>query len=504
MRPRLALQLVTVAGTLGLASASLVACAEDEPKVRPCHGAGFWYAAGRAALTEHVDELLKGASPPSIPGKPIAVISPHAGYPIAGPVTATGYCCLRGHAYKRVIVIGFSHQRSWAYRGVEVTGELTAYKTPLGEVPIDREVCDRLLRERLFQSKPDIDRGEHSLENLLPFLQRVLEDFRIVPLLVGQMSEQDYAEAARAILPFIDDQTLLMASSDFTHFGRGFGYEPFKRDVPNQLRELADQAAAPILKCDFDGFVDHLAKTRDTICGPTAISLLLRILSMQAGAEGVRTGSDISGRITGDWSRSVTYQSFVLTRRPQTLDQPAREKLLKLARQTVTAHLSGAELPEPDPAKLPAELLADGGCFVTLESRGQLRGCIGNLKATGPLHEAVIHNAMRACQDRRFVLNPVTAKEVDQLHIELSCLTPKTMKRVANPDEIVVGRHGLVIALGDRGGLLLPQIAYRRGWTREGFLAQTCRKAGLPPDAWRRPEAEIHTFEAEVFGEPEP
>jgi len=90
---------------------------------------------------------------------------------------------------------------------------------------------------------------------------------------------------------------------------------------------------------------------------------------------------------------------------------------------------------------------------------------------------------------------------LDQLHIEISYLTP--MKRVVHTNEIVVGQHGLLISLGGRRGVLLPQVAYERGWTRAEFLAQTCRKAGLPLDAWKRPEAEIYSFEAEVFGEPE-
>jgi len=332
-------------------------------------------------------------------------------------------------------------------------------------------------------------------------LQRVLKDFSLVPLLVGRMSDRDYATAAHAIVPLVDEDTLLVASSDFTHFGPNYGYRPFRDDVPNKIRELAEQAAAALFRCDYDGFQTHLEKTQDTICGRGPILLLLRILSMQGGARGVRTAYDTSGRMTGDWTNSVTYQSLVFTRRPGALGEQDRAELLRLARQTVTAHLKGEELPQVDADKLPAALRKDGACFVTLENRGQLRGCIGNMAATGPLHEAVIHNAVSACKDSRFVNNPVTAEELDELHIEISYLTP--MKKVADTDEIVIGQHGLLIALGPQRGVLLPQVAYERGWTRDEFLAQTCRKARLPLDAWRRPEAEIYSFEAEVFGEVE-
>ena len=108
---------------------------------------------------------------------------------------------------------------------------------------------------------------------------------------------------------------------------------------------------------------------------------------------------------------------------------------------------------------------------------------------------------MSACRDSRFVYNPVKADELEELDIEISYLTP--MKRVKETDEIVVGRHGLLMSMGGRRGVLLPQVAYERGWTREEFLGQTCRKAGLPLDAWKRAEAEIYSFEAEVFGERE-
>lgn len=486
--------------------------AANEKEVRPAYCAGSWYPGNAKALAQQVDELLTAAPDAEIAGKPIAIIAPHAGYRYSAPVAAAGYRALRGHSYKRVIALAFSHRNAGRYQGLDVPRSLTAYATPLGEVPIDREVCDQLLKNPGFVSDPDVDRGEHSLELQLPFLQRVLSTaasgeagptttFKLVPLYVGRMSTKDYAAAAEAIAPWIDKDTLLVASSDFTHFGPRFGYTPFSDDKPEKLQALGDQGAAPILECDFDGFAAHLEKTGDTICGRGPIQLLLRILSVGGGAQGVRAAFDTSGNMTGDWSNSVTYQSIVFTRRPGTLGVHEREELLQLARRTVTAHLSGSQTPKVDTDQLPAGLRADGACFVTLENHGRLRGCIGNMQATGPLYKAVIRNAVSACQDYRFLQNPVTAAELDQLDIEISYLTP--MKRVEATESIVVGRHGLLIGRGPRRGVLLPQVAARRGWTREDFLAQTCRKAGLPLDAWEQEGTEIYCFEAEVFGEGE-
>lgn len=479
----------------------IVFAQEREGSVRPPAVAGTWYPGERAELAKEVDSLLDKTPPSNLPGRPIAVIAPHAGYRYSAPVAATGYRCLRGQEYKRVIVLAFSHRYANSYTGVDVPRELTAYSTPLGEVPIDREVCQDLLKKPGFVSQPGVDRGEHSLELQLPFLQRVLKEFRLVPMLVGRMTDRDYAQAAEAIKPWVDENTLIVASSDCTHFGPDHGYTPFKDDIPKRLRELADSAAAPIQQCDFDGFQAHLGKTGDTICGRNPILLLTRILSMQGGAEAVRTGMDMSGNMVGDWSNSVTYQAFVFTRRPGKLNQQERADLLTLARETVKEFLGSKKPPKIEAEKLPAAVREKGACFVTLENHGELRGCIGNMEADGPLNEAVIRNATLACQDSRFVMNPVTAKELDQLHVEISYLTP--MRKIKDPGEIVVGRHGLYIILGFNRGVLLPQVAYERGWTRNEFLSQTCRKAGLQPDDWKKPNAEIYVFEAEVFGEPE-
>ena len=492
---------VAAGGAAAAAVACLLVAAEQDGMVRPAYVAGSWYPGDPTALAKEVDDLLARAPSSSIPDKPIAVISPHAGYRFSGAVAAAGYACLRGHTYERVIVLAFSHRNASRYSGIDVSRDHTAYETPLGNVPVDREACDQLLKNALFVSQPGVDRGEHSLELQLPFLQRVLKDFRLVPLHLGRMSDRDYTEAARAIVPLIDENTLLVASSDFTHFGPNFGYQPMRDNVESTITELANSAAAPLIRGDYDGFVEHLAKTNDTICGRGPISLLLRILSMRGGAKGLRVAYDTSGNITGDFTNSVTYQSFVFTKPTGTLGRQERAQLLHLARRTVTSFLSGGGTPEVEAADLAEALRADGACFVTLENHGQLRGCIGNMVAAGPLYQAVVRNAVSACQDSRFVANPVTAKELDQIDIEISYLTP--MKLVADTNSIVVGQHGLMIVKGVRRGVLLPQVAYERGWTRTQFLDQTCRKAGLPPGAWRDPEAEIYSFEAEVFGESE-
>jgi len=179
---------------------------------------------------------------------------------------------------------------------------------------------------------------------------------------------------------------------------------------------------------------------------------------------------------------------------PPLRDGEARA-LLEVARETIAAQLAGRPLPDPD--RVPARLLVHQGAFVTLHRSGELRGCIGVVAPNEPLVRTVAHCALSAAfSDPRFP--PLDPSELDEVQIEISVLTPPIP--VEEIDRIVPGRHGLMVQLGERRGLLLPQVATEHGWDVRTFLGETCRKAGLPPDAWER-GALLETFEAEVFSE---
>ncbi len=181
------------------------------------------------------------------------------------------------------------------------------------------------------------------------------------------------------------------------------------------------------------------------------------------------------------------------------LDQAERARLLRLARASVEAAARGESFSPDEP---PTGALAQpSGVFVTLKTKdGRLRGCIGLIEPGPPLQQAVVEMARSAAlHDPRFP--PVTPAEVDDLRIEISVLSPP--QPLDNVEHIVVGQHGLIVERGPYRGLLLPQVAPEWGWDRDEFLAHTCMKAGLPPDAWRDEKTRIYTFTAEVFGEEE-
>jgi AmmeMemoRadiSam system protein A len=181
---------------------------------------------------------------------------------------------------------------------------------------------------------------------------------------------------------------------------------------------------------------------------------------------------------------------------PGELRGEERQLLLRTARQSIEAHLRGAELELPEARGALGEAR---GAFVTLKRRADedLRGCIGRMTSNLPLLETVAVMAVAAAtEDGRF--EPVTLEELPGITIEISALGPL---RPIRPEDVEVGRHGLLLSLGRRRGVLLPQVPVEHGWDRETFLAHTCWKAGLPEDAWRDPSVELLGFTATVFGE---
>jgi AmmeMemoRadiSam system protein A len=183
---------------------------------------------------------------------------------------------------------------------------------------------------------------------------------------------------------------------------------------------------------------------------------------------------------------------------PTPLTPAQRTAILQIARRAIRERVSGRVMAGPaisDPV-----LQAPGAAFVTLTRSGALRGCIGFVQAVQPLGEAVAHCAAAAAtEDPRF--SPVKPEDLPELQLEISVLSP--LVRAEDPAEIQVGLHGLHISRGGRRGLLLPQVATEHGWNRETFLRQTCRKAGLPDDAWQR-GAEIHVFTVDHFSDGQP
>ncbi len=182
------------------------------------------------------------------------------------------------------------------------------------------------------------------------------------------------------------------------------------------------------------------------------------------------------------------------------MDEAQKKILLKTARDTVEAVITGRMVPKPESDD--PQLNALCGCFVTLKNQDQLRGCIGQFTSDKPLIDLIAEMAnASATGDPRFFAEPITADELDQLDIEISVLSP--LRRTDKPLNLRLGVDGIYIKRGSASGCFLPQVATETGWSKEEFLSYCCaHKAGLSPDAWMDPRTEVYLFTADVFGVP--
>jgi AmmeMemoRadiSam system protein A len=284
---------------------------------------------------------------------------------------------------------------------------------------------------------------------------------------------------------------LLVASSDLYH---GYSYEECLRTDAETLHQIE--------AFDPEAFSRQVERQACQACGSAPITTAM-IAARGMGADRAAVVSRTnSGDVTGlKGGYVVGYGAALFYRSPsETLEggltEAQRAHLLLVARTAIQEVVHGRPLSPPE--DLPGPLRAHRGAFVTLKHRGELRGCIGQVQAHGSVTGIVQQMAVAAAlRDPRFP--PVSPDELPEIQVEISILSPP--RKAEDLQQIQVGLHGLIIHHPDGQGLLLPQVSAERGWDRETFLAHTCRKAGLPKDAWKRPETEISVFFAEVFGE---
>ena len=473
--------------------------------------AGAFYPADKDKLTSMITEFLTKAQVPELKGRVVAVIAPHAGYIYSGQVAAYSFKALEGQDIDTVILMGGAHRVG--FRGAAL--DIRDYETPLGIVKTDKELVkelDKLSDDIFINPKPH--NPEHSLEVELPFLQMVVKkDFKIVPILFGYIPGSAPDIIANKLPDLLKDKKyVIVASTDLSH------YPPYK-DAMKVDKETLD------LVCKME--IEKLAQRVNTIesgstsivnlrtpmCGSRAVITTLKLLKKLGINRGILLKYANSGDTAyGDKGRVVGYGSvvFLLNKEKKEKNKEVSEEmsskddkltleeqnfLLKIARQT----LEKLEPIEVDESKLTPRLKELRGVFVTLTKYGNLRGCIGYIKPIKPLYQAVIDNTLNAAlHDPRF--NPVTKSEVKDIEIEISVLTP--LREISGPEEFIVGKHGIQIQYGYHSAVFLPQVAPEQGWDRATTLNFLCRKAGLPPDTWRKAkDMKFYVFEAQVFHE---
>ncbi len=442
--------------------------------------AGLFYGDDADGLRREVQAFVDGGVPSDL--VPRALIVPHAGYVYSGAVAGSGYRALANieRPVRRVYLLGPAHRVHT--RGVAAPSHRW-FATPLGRISVDRAVLDDLVsRYDVVQVFDQAHDHEHSLEVHLPFLQAVLGDFSLVPLVVGEIHPRRLAPLLDAM--FDDDEGLVVVSSDLSHY---------------HAYDEACAIDAGTVACMER--LDWQAMRPERACGFLPVSALL----LSAAQRGYRVHAvDVrnSGDTAGPKDRVVGYATLLVHERRRRFDATTRDRLLALARDAIDHGIDGRPF-AVDASSWPAHCAARAATFVTLTVCGALRGCIGSLEPDQPLIADVADNAVRAAlHDPRF--GPLSRAEFDGVRLSISVLgTPTAMEFSSEQDllrQLRPGEDGLILACGDKRATFLPSV-WESLRAPDAFLAALRRKAGLPATFWSD-AIEVKRYTTESFAEP--
>lgn len=441
---------------------------------RPPAVAGYFYPAERVQLEATLTSMLAEAGTEG--GAPKALIAPHAGYVYSGPVAARAYALLAGARYRirRVVLLGPAHR---VYvRGLALPS-VQRFDTPLGSVPLDDEAVRRLRALPQVEVSDAAHEAEHSLEVHVPFLQHLLDDFTLVPLVVGEATPEEVAEVLQTL--WGGDDTLIVISTDLSHY----------HDYATARRIDAATSAA-IEHLEFESIGPEQA------CGCMPLRGLLH-LCRKTGLRVRRLDLRNSGDTAGSRDRVVGYGAYAVEAASPLVEHA--ETLLEVARTSIESGLSGRGIRALDGTAFAPTLRQRRAAFVTLTISEQLRGCMGTTEARSALVSAVAESAFNAAfRDPRFPA--LTQGEYDVVTIGISVLShPQPLAFASESDllkQLVPGIHGLIIERGERRATFLPGVWESLPQSRE-FLDQLKRKAGLadaevPERAWVYTAESVH------------
>ncbi len=410
-----------------------------------------------------------------------ALIVPHAGFMYSGLVAAEGFAMLSKN-YSRVIVSGTNHVDRVYYNGFSV-GLYDEYETPIGNVKVS-PLVQQLVKKDGFDFHEKAHKS-HIIEVELPFLQYKLKNFEIIPLISGFMDESLLDKTAKELSKYVDDSTLIVISSDLSH------YHSYDEAVSLDL-----DCIKAIENLDYDKAKECEA------CGIFSILTLLKIAKQNDWKAKIIDYKN-SGDIVGEKNAVVGYSTIVFYEEPKaTYSVSEKKALLRLAREKIESLFYDKVVDIKDIKKNP-KFNENLGCFVTLNKNKNLRGCIGYIVGKAPLYECVLDNAYNAAfEDPRF--NELNESELKDIEIEISILSKPKELSFSSPEELLAmlrpGIDGVIIKSGFYDATYLPQV-WEQLPDKEEFLNSLCRKAGLDEDCWKSQGLNVFTYQAEVFSE---
>ncbi len=438
--------------------------------VRAAAVAGQFYPADAGDLRAAIEGYLSAADAGDGPA-PKAIIAPHAGFVYSGAVAASAYARLAPVAdrIKRVVLLGPSHRV--ALKGIAMSGA-DYFETPLGRIRLDKQAAADIKGLGQVGVSDPVHAQEHSLEVHLPFLQVLLDDFTLVPLVVGQVAPEQVAEVMRRL--WGGPETLIVVSSDLSHY---LGYHDAQM-LDNRTRDAIESLAPQDIE-------------EGGACGRYPVGGLLRIAAnsgMRVETVDLRNSGDTAGakdRVVGYGSWLFFDQDFEARTRAL-LDQHGA-RLLQIAGTTITLRCQNPDNRRISISNVPNVLKAKGASFVTLKTQeGQLRGCSGSVQALQPLAMDVANSAIKAAfNDQRF--KPVSEAERASLQLSISVLSPQVEMTVQSEGDLLAqlrpGTDGLIIQDGSMRALFLPAV-WEQMPEPGAFLGQLKKKAGMAPGHW--------------------
>ena len=455
-----------------------------------------------------------------------ALVVPHAGLKYSGIAAASAFNKLMdsnyNKSYKKVIILAPSHTQR--FKGIALP-LYTEYKTALGTIPVHEETINKMKNQPLFQATELVHEIEHSVEIQLPALQNSLTNFSIIPLIVGHLNEPELLQVAEIIGQTIDDQTILVVTSDLTHYGQSFGYTPFSKNTAAQVKTVDSSAIESILYKNYKMFSNLMSKTSATICGEIPLKILLKIIEteklgplksalgayynsahiLKSPSGGLKPQHLMRAMKDSDIEGSVGYSGIIFSKSENSRSSENKQLFSGYEKEAIIATARGSVLNELSSSKgkskqnprafypvITPELSKPSGAFVTIETEtGELRGCIGKTFAQEPLIMVVEAMAKAAAfNDSRF--KAVTSDELKNLKFSVTILSaPRSIKTYK---QIELGVHGIIFEKRGHSAVFLPDVPTGQGWTLEETLTQLSLKAGLASDSWKT-DASFMVFE---------
>lgn len=419
--------------------------------------AGYFYPAAAESLRQTLTSLLEGVS--TLADPPKALIAPHAGYVYSGPVAATAYASLLAvrHKIRRVVLLGPAHRQF--VRGVALPSD-DYFATPLGRIRIDPALRKQIAGLRPVQTDDNAFRNEHSLEVHLPFLQTVLQDFSLLPILVGDATANEVAEILQQV--WGGDETLIVISSDLSHYHDYATAGRLDNETSLAIRDLEYTRIGPSNACGCRPLHGLLQLARNK-------NFTVEILDVRN-----------SGDTAGSRDRVVGYGAYALYS-PTALRSHHEPALMAIAVNSIRQGFATGHPFVPELSSLPPAFTHPAAVFVTLLRDRNLRGCIGNTEPVSPLATAVATNSWNAAfRDPRFP--PLSPAEFDRIEISISVLSEKSPVQFDSEqsllDQLVPGSSGLVIARGRHRATFLPSV-WESLTDPQEFLTRLKQKAGL-------------------------